>query len=149
MLSAAPVMRESNSGLKLRDLIVEISRWALDTKCTITMTPHSTATRIKETSSLLTRKQRQYRKLYEHRPKNAHSDRTWMQPQEKKMHIIQKLTIKGWLQTDEHSDEQLAELRATINSRADGYSYRVVNTKTNRMFLVTSRGSVGTSMNLI
>lgn len=142
MLSATPVMRESHSGLKLRDLIVEISRWALGNKYTITMDPHSTATSTKETSSPLMRKQQQYRKLYGHRTKNAHTVRTWMQPQ-KKMHIIQKLTIKGWLQTDQNSDEQLAELRATINSKADGYSYRVVNTKTNRMFLVTSRGSIG------
>ena len=32
MLSAAPVLREGDSGLKFRDLVVEFSRWVLEPK---------------------------------------------------------------------------------------------------------------------
>ena len=32
MLSAAPVLREGDSGLKFRDLVVEFSRWVLGPK---------------------------------------------------------------------------------------------------------------------
>ena len=40
MLSAAPVVWEGNSGLKLRDFIVEISRWVLGPKNTSTANRH-------------------------------------------------------------------------------------------------------------
>ena len=40
MLSAAPVMWEGNSGLELRDFVVEISRWVLGTKNTSTVNHH-------------------------------------------------------------------------------------------------------------
>ena len=40
MLSAAPVVWEGNSGLKLRDFIVEISRWVLGPKNTSTVNHH-------------------------------------------------------------------------------------------------------------
>ena len=35
MFSAAPVVWEGNSGLELRDLVVEISRWILGSKYTL------------------------------------------------------------------------------------------------------------------
>ena len=40
MLSAAPVVWEGNSGLKLRDFIIEISRWVLEPKNTSTVNHH-------------------------------------------------------------------------------------------------------------
>ena len=40
MLSAAPVVWEGNSGLKLRDFIVEISRWVLGPKNISTVNHH-------------------------------------------------------------------------------------------------------------
>ena len=40
MLSAAPVMWEGNSGLELRDFVVEISRWVLGPKNTSTVNHH-------------------------------------------------------------------------------------------------------------
>ena len=40
MLSAAPVMWEGNSGLELRDFVIEISRWVLGAKNTSTVNHH-------------------------------------------------------------------------------------------------------------
>ena len=40
ILSAAPVVWEGNSGLKLRDFIVEISRWVRGPKNTSTVNHH-------------------------------------------------------------------------------------------------------------
>ena len=40
MLSAAPVVWEGNSGLKLRDFVVEISRWVLGSKYISTVNHH-------------------------------------------------------------------------------------------------------------
>ena len=40
MLSAAPVVWEGNSGLKLRDFVIEISRWVLGPKYTSTLNHH-------------------------------------------------------------------------------------------------------------
>ena len=41
MLSAAPVLWEGDSGLKLRDLVVEFSRWVLEPKVLSTVDHHS------------------------------------------------------------------------------------------------------------
>ena len=38
MLSTTPVMREGNSGLQLRDLVVEVSRWVLSANDNPTVT---------------------------------------------------------------------------------------------------------------
>ena len=38
MLSTTPVMRKGNSGLKLRDLVVEVSRWVLSANDNPTVT---------------------------------------------------------------------------------------------------------------
>ena len=40
MLSAAPVLGEGDSGLKLRDLVVEFSRWVLGPKVFSTVDHH-------------------------------------------------------------------------------------------------------------
>ena len=40
MLTAAPVLREGDSGLKFRDLVVEFSRWVLGPKVFSTVDHH-------------------------------------------------------------------------------------------------------------
>ena len=41
--------------------------------------------------------------------------------------IIERLTSKGWRQTEEHADHDLAHLHARLKNFADGSTYRVVD----------------------
>ena len=57
--------------------------------------------------------------------------------------MIQKLTVNGWRLTEEHSDGYLAQLQATLKSKADGGSYRVVNPERNEILVITQKGTIG------
>ena len=41
--------------------------------------------------------------------------------------IIERLTSKGWSQTEEHPDHDLAHLYARLKHFADGSTYRVID----------------------
>lgn len=43
------------------------------------------------------------------------------------MFIIERLTSKGWRQTEEHPDHDLAHMHAKLKNFADGSTYRVIN----------------------
>ena len=59
------------------------------------------------------------------------------------MCMIQKLTVNGRRLTEEHSDGYLAQLQATLKSKADGGSYRVVNPARNEILVITQKGTIG------
>jgi hypothetical protein len=54
---------------------------------------------------------------------------------------IERLTDRGWIHTEEHEDEQLAQLKATLKSQADGMTYRVTSPDLETLCVVTSQGS--------
>ena len=46
---------------------------------------------------------------------------------EKLVFSIERLTSKGWRQTEEHPDHDLAHLHARLKNFADGSTYRVID----------------------
>jgi len=54
---------------------------------------------------------------------------------------IERLTEQGWRQTEEHDDEHLAQLQASLKSQADGKTYRVTSSDLVTLCVVTPQGS--------